>query len=75
MGAAASPLARAADAPPACRSPAAVERSAASIYADEDPQGVLPPDEAPPDDSNGRWTPPDESASPFDSDEDEEFQV
>lgn len=60
---------------PACRPPPQIDRTAASIYAAEDPQEELPPDEAPPTEDDPRWSPGDESLSPFDSDEEDEMQA
>ncbi len=67
--------ARAADEGPACRPSPAADHTAASIYADEDPEEALPPDEAAPGEDEGRWHPTDETLSPFDSDDDDEMQA
>jgi hypothetical protein len=45
-----------------------------SIYADDDPQPVLPTDDSP-SEEDGRWRPGDETLSPFDWDDEEEMQA
>jgi hypothetical protein len=67
--------ARGAEEGPACKSPSQIDHSAVSIYADEDPQEALPPDEGVPGDEEERWHPGGETLSPFDSDDDDELQA